>query len=66
MVEFQKVARAVRGFYEADTDVEVMQRLIEQLMDEVDDLVEDQQEILTTLNRIAEILEDEEDAKNDL
>ncbi|CDW76554.1 small-conductance calcium-activated potassium channel protein [Stylonychia lemnae] len=42
MISFQNTARAVRGFYEADTDVEIMQKLIENLMEDVKMLRENQ------------------------
>ena len=38
MINFQSTARMVRAFYEADTDVEIMQKLIEKLMEDVNDL----------------------------
>lgn len=35
MIVFQNCVRSVKNFYEADTDVEIMQRLIETLMDDI-------------------------------
>lgn len=42
MIDFQQAARTVRSFYEADTDVEIMQKLIENLMEDVGTLREQQ------------------------
>eukprot|EP00347_Sterkiella_histriomuscorum_P010295 403376853 len=56
MIDFQQAARTVRSFYEADTDVEIMQKLIENLMEDVSSLKEQQDSISSTLNKISEFI----------
>ena len=53
MIKFQHSARAVRGFYEADTDVEIMQKLIENLMDDMDIIKENQTILQSNLDKIS-------------
>ena len=53
MIDFQHAARMVRSFYEADTDVEIMQKLIENLMEDVGALKGQQETVMESLNKIA-------------
>ena len=38
MIKFQNSARSVRSFYEADTDVEIIQKLIENLEEKIKEI----------------------------
>eukprot|EP00347_Sterkiella_histriomuscorum_P002571 403367638 len=57
MINFQSTARMVRAFYEADTDVEIMQKLIEKLMEDVNDLKAKHYKIQNTIVLISEYLD---------
>ena len=57
MISFQKSARCVRSFYEADTDVQIMQKLIENINEEVDLLKDNQDCINSNLDKIAEFIQ---------
>ncbi|CDW71264.1 small-conductance calcium-activated potassium channel protein [Stylonychia lemnae] len=59
MIDFQQTARTVRSFYEADTDVEIMQKLIENLMDDVTSLRDQQDQMNESLSKIEKFITQE-------
>ena len=66
MINFQQSARAVRSFYEADTDVEIMQKLIENLMEEVQVVKQNQITIQSNIEKIALYIEQKLEQNNAL
>ena len=57
MITFQQTARMVRSFYDADTDVEIMQKLIEKLTDEVKDVKERHESIMAVIEKVEQYLD---------